>query len=394
MLCAGGGTLGSVDLGPVPLPWWPEAAGVVRAARERLGTDVILLRLLCGRTPNRPPRGGAVTYLAELGDPSQRLRRPVAPWRGRDPLTPHPLRLPWAEPGGPAADLAWARGVLRARGTPPCGPARQVKTWNLSSLWTLPTDDGSVWLKAVPPFFSHEASVIARLGGPVPELLAADGPRMLLAHLPGTDQFDAPRERLLAMVDILVALQSAQAGRVPELLGLGMPDWRGRALVEAAAPVLRHQAAALDREDVMALGTALDEGMTGRLRAIEEAGLPETLVHGDFHPGNVRGGEDRLTLLDWGDCGVGHPLLDQAAFLSRIPAEDREPVSRHWAGTWRRAVPGCDPETAARLLRPLAALRQAVVYQGFLDRIEPDERVYHAQDPAAWLRVAAESLRA
>ena len=31
-----------------------------------------------------------------------------------------------------------------------------------------------------------------------------------------------------------------------------------------------------------------------------------------------------------------------------------------------------------------------MIYQVFLDGIEPDERVYHSGDPAHWLRKAAE----
>jgi hypothetical protein len=53
-------------------------------------------------------------------------------------------------------------------------------------------------------------------------------------------------------------------------------------------------------------------------------------------------------------------------------------------------VPGCEPERAASLLEPVAALRQAVIYQSFLDGIEPAERVYHASDPALWLQRAAD----
>ena len=52
-------------------------------------------------------------------------------------------------------------------------------------------------------------------------------------------------------------------------------------------------------------------------------------------------------------------------------------------------VPGSDPARAADLLAPAAALRQAVLYTHFLDQIEPDERAYHAGDPATWLRRAA-----
>ena len=62
----------------------------------------------------------------------------------------------------------------------------------------------------------------------------------------------------------------------------------------------------------------------------------------------------------------------------------------HWAALWLAAVPGSGPERAAALLEPVAAPRQAVIYDQFLAQIEPDERVYHTGDPAAWLRRAAD----
>jgi hypothetical protein len=65
-------------------------------------------------------------------------------------------------------------------------------------------------------------------------------------------------------------------------------------------------------------------------------------------------------------------------------------VTQEWTRLWRDAVPDSDPDRAALLLRPIAALRQAVIYRGFLDAIEPDERIYHALDPADWLTRAAE----
>jgi hypothetical protein len=94
-------------------------------------------------------------------------------------------------------------------------------------------------------------------------------------------------------------------------------------------------------------------------------------------------------ILDWGDSGVGHPLLDQTAFLERIPAQGRRLVVADWSALWREAIPGSSPERAAELLQPIAALRQAVIYRLFLDRIEPAERIYHSADPAIWLRRAA-----
>jgi hypothetical protein len=52
--------------------------------------------------------------------------------------------------------------------------------------------------------------------------------------------------------------------------------------------------------------------------------------------------------------------------------------------------PGCDPRRAGQLLEPVAALRQAVVYDAFLSEVEPSERRYHAGDPATWFTTAGE----
>ena len=123
--------------------------------------------------------------------------------------------------------------------------------------------------------------------------------------------------------------------------------------------------------------------------ALEACGVPDTLVHGDFHPGNLIGDQSHLALLDWGDCGVGNPLLDRSAFLPRVPQAQRAGVLDHWDGRWRAAVPGCDPARAAELAGPVAALRQAIIYDGFVQAIEPSERMYHASDSARWLRTLA-----
>jgi aminoglycoside phosphotransferase (APT) family kinase protein len=161
--------------------------------------------------------------------------------------------------------------------------------------------------------------------------------------------------------------------------------WRARNVVESASPMLEGGTRA-------ALADLLDE-LPERLAALAGCGLPDTLVHGDFHPGNVRGDDEHLTVMDWGDSGVGHPLLDQAAFLEWVPAEHRQRVRSAWAAAWRAAVPGSDPERAGALVAPLAAVRQAVIYQLFLDNIEPVERVYHVGDPPMWLDRAAALYR-
>lgn len=382
-----GTVLGRLPSFVAATPWWMDTGPVVRATRERFGLDVTVLRLLESERPSA--HGGAVTYLAEIdsaadGSPSLGA---LEPWPGH--LTDHPLRQPWARPGGPAADLAWATSVLADRGLAPSGPPEQMRSWNLSSLWRLPTAGGDAWLKVVPPFFAHEGAILERLDGPrVPSLLGHDGARVLLAGIPGEDQYDAALPALHAMVDILVKIQGSWLGRVDELLDIGLPDWRAPALADAISLLVGRAGSALSEDDQTTLAGFLD-GLPARFERIAACALGDGIVHGDFHPGNVRGDGENLVLLDWGDCGVGHPLLDMPAFLDRVGSADVPPLRDRWLRRWRDLVPGSDPGRAAALLAPVAAARQAVIYQRFLDAIEPSERPYHQADVPDRLRRTA-----
>ena len=375
-----GAVVGSLPKMPVALPWWQEVECVVRAAQEIHGVDVTILRLLDAERDT--PHGGTVTYLAEVQEPV-----PAVPWNGW--LDGHALRQPYAEPGGPAADLAWAKSVLAAHGIALVGAPVQVRSWNLSSVWRIPVTGQTAWLKVVPPFFAHEGSVLAALAGaPVPELLGHDGGRVLLAEIPGEDMYEAALPRLLDIVSLLVELQASWSGRVETLRAIGLPDLRGPALAAAIADVVARTRGELAADDAARLDGFV-AGLPQRFAELASCGVPDTLVHGDFHPGNFRGTADRLVLLDWGDSGVGHPLLDQPAFLTRIAERNVPAVRARWEESWRAALPGCDPRRASILLAPVAAARQAVIYRKFLDSIEPSERVYHRNDPADWLQRTA-----
>lgn len=383
VLCRPDGTvLGALPPFDVDVPWWQEVAPVVQAARERYGIATTILRLLHGAATGAC--GGPVTYLAETSAPATSIA--LQPFR--DELPSSELRLPYAEPGGPQSDVRWALGALRERGRTPDGDPQQVRTWNLSSLWRLPTDGGAAWLKVVPPFFAHEGDMLARLDpAVVPPLLAHDGARLLVDELPGHDLYDADLATQLRMVALLVRLQAQWVGRERELLDLGLPDWRPEAFPPLAAAALERTADQLS-PGVRAACDRLIADLPRRFAGVADCGVPDTLVHGDFHTGNLIGDDERLALLDWGDCGVGHPLLDRSAFLPRVADADRATLLAAWEDAWRSVSPGCDPPRAADLVAPVAALRQAVVYDTFLRNIEPSERVYHAGDPTRWFRAA------
>ena len=103
-------------------------------------------------------------------------------------------------------------------------------------------------------------------------------------------------------------------------------------------------------------------------------------------------GDDRPIVLDWGDVGVGHPLLDLPAFIERAGGHADELHAR-WMRRWADAAPGSDPTRAAELIAPIAQMRQAIIYQRFLDGIERSERVYHRADVPERLEAVAALVR-
>ena len=383
-----GAYLGSLPPVAVTTPWWQDIAPVVHAAREQYGVNVVVLRLLGGKL--RQPPGGEVTYLAQVDAPVQSKALSHEPW---GVLDDQPLRHSYAHPGGPHADVAWARSVLERHGMHMTAPAEQIRTWNLSSVWRLPVGDAYAWLKVVPPFMVREGRLLTSLSdAPVPTVLGHDGGRCLLAEVPGTDLYEPIPTQLIEMVSLLVRLQLKWVGRLDSLQAFGLPDWRAAAVTRDIATVLQRTSHELANDDVEALSEFVSD-LPRRFAALERCGIPDTLVHGDFHPGNFRGAGSSLTLLDWGDSGIGHPLLDQSAFLERVPPDHADEVLDHWSQCWRAAFPGADPLTAARLLAPIAAARRAAVYRRFLDNIEPAEHPYHRTDPPDWLRATAAILR-
>ncbi len=395
VLCATGRDRGAEVWGalppmPVTAPWWPEAWDVVAGVRERYGIDVAVLRLL-NTSQSRMP-GGTVWYLAEVNPGAEPTTLPLGPWTGPDPLAAQPLRQLWAEPGGPHELVAWARHRLADAGIALTGPPEQRKSWNLSTLWRFPTELGPVWLKAVPDFFAHEGALMEQLGPAVtPQVHAAEPGRLLIADVPG-DNMDSSGPMLEPMVALLTGVQAEWGARVEELFRLGLPDRRLAAeLPKIESVVAEHERELTDRD--RADLARLVAGLPARVRAIHDCGVPETLTHGDYHPGNVRGLDGNFSIMDWGDSSVSHPLTDELAFTRRLDRADKERAANWFTAAWQQLVPGCDPERAAELLRPLSALIGALTYAEFLRQIEPDERVYHADDVSEHLSLAIDQFR-
>ncbi len=338
-------------------PWWQEVGQVAD-----LLPGCTVLRMLDAVPEADAPMGGSVTYLVMYDGTAE-----LEDWPGD--LGEHPLRMPWADARGATSDRSWMHSSVDIH-----GEARQIRAWNLSSIWKLPTADGAVWFKGVPPFMTHEAAVLQLVEGhPVPRVIAAEGHRQLLQEMEGHDGYRADGAQQHAMIEALIRLQQDTMGRVNEFLAAGVPDFRSAAIVKRLA----------DFVHCVAPGDASLAGLVAelpeRLARVDSLGPSPALVHGDAHPGNCRIGTNPPVWFDWGDSFIGSPLFDVAT-ADRWPGVGIE----RWLQIWDEVSPG-GARAAWEALEPVATLRQAWLYQSFLDRIEPSERIFHKADVPEYL---------
>ena len=126
------------------------------------------------------------------------------------------------------------------------------------------------------------------------------------------------------------AAQLASLAWLDELRAAGCPDRGPGPTLAAWRDVLAHDpemALLADDERAAVLGAA-DE-VEARVREFWSTGLPDTLAHGDLHPGNVAYDGQDLRLFDWTDACISHPFLDGSHLAYFVASDDaaRTPIS-------------------------------------------------------------------
>jgi aminoglycoside phosphotransferase (APT) family kinase protein len=263
-----------------------------------------------------------------------------APWYGEDWL---------------ASVTEWAGDRLRELGRAPAGEPEVVKRWAISCLVRLPTDGGDFFYKAVPGLFAREPRVLRALAawhpGAVPEVVAernegTDGAvGFLMRGFAGDELRQAglvaekseDEARWMAAVSVLARLHVEYAGRAAaELPELGCPvrplaelPSRFAAVLSEELPAVRLHGHAPGEGEADAAAALLPR-IEAACAALEAGPLPLlTLVHGDFHAGNVvavpdgAGGTVPL-IYDWTDAAAAHPLMDLLVFFEEHALSGRD----------------------------------------------------------------------
>jgi aminoglycoside phosphotransferase (APT) family kinase protein len=206
--------------------------------------------------------------------------------------------------------------------------------------------------------------------------------------------FGAPLEEKASLADkeslfrTFGQIQIAAAAQVDELLAMGCLDRRLDRLAAQIEPLLNdpEATAELDENEIKQL-QALIPQLKARCDQLAGYKVPQTLVHGDLHTGNVTLYQGKLLFFDWTDACVAHPFFD--VMLTINWENDLELQTRlrdQYLALWTTYEPMAHLFELWALAQPLFALHHAICYHQIVAGLEVTAKHELIAWPSYWLR--------
>lgn len=306
-----------------------------------------------------------------------------------------PLRPPWAGRGWHKEAAGWIAGQLTQAGHPQTGPLQPVRQWSLSCVLRADTAVGPFYFKTVAdlPLFVNEARTVSKLAQLYPRHVAAplavDRERdwMLLPELTEMVGWGAPLAQRQAFLQQFGQLQVTAVAHVDELLAAGCLDRRLVWLAAQIEPLITAEFVQpyLTAEEQAQLQAFIPRLQTlcGELAAF---GIPETLVHGDLHGGNVAVQGDDFSYFDWTDACISHPFFDMLNIFMEQDAAVQNQLRDAYLAQWTGFAPLPRLLAAWSLAEVLGALHHAISYWQIVAHLEPHSRNQLEKWLPWWLR--------
>ncbi|MGW6503867.1 aminoglycoside phosphotransferase family protein [Nonomuraea angiospora] len=370
--------------------WPPMDSELTDRVRRELGLTTVVLEPLDFTT---------VVLLA--ADRARPVSADGFAWHGHDAVTgqspvldrraarAQPPASDWFRPGWFERAESYIDGEIKAAGRVRLGPSRQIKHWSMSAVLRTPTDRGDLYLKAVLPRLAREPDITRYLASlriaPFAAITAMSArDRWWLAEdFGGVDGWAVSKEQRRACLTQLVMVQKETIGRGDELIAAGCVRLGPVSLADAVRSTMA-------RDDIWRapkLAKNLDRALTGeeadRLQALtpylvecaerlDEADIPATIVHRDFHPGNVVVRDEEILLHDWSFATVTNPLFDLASWLHDASEPDAATYLDACFAAWADTVAPERMRNAWRAAKPLAAVVELMKLIELADIVGPD----------------------
>ena len=288
----------------------------------------------------------------------------------------------WTRPGWFDEVRVWIDDALADAGLDAAEEVRQLRNWASSSVLWVSTATGEYYFKALPISGRVESALTQYLGlhfgSVVPRLVAMEPARrwLLTAACAGQNLEDI---RDVALWELAAErygrLQVDCVPRVADLAALGCQTLTLdsmsasiRTLADVAS-VRQGGSGGLTHDECRNLRAAVPS-LQRRCEELATCGIPLTLEHGDFWPGNVFVGTASCEVIDWEDAAIAHPFFSLAPLtvgLLNTRLGERANVERIEAAYLKAFEPIAPPDRLRRALRlaePLCFLDMASRYSG------------------------------
>jgi hypothetical protein len=315
------------------------------------------------------------------------------------------LRPPWFRKGWYARAKQWLEEALQNHGYQATA-IEQYKHWSLSALIRAETNQGLVFFKIANnfPLFAHEPKIMEKLSELFPKFvpppLASNHPErwMLMADF-GTMVWQTQQspELLLRLARDCARLQ--QETQSPEMHRVleeaGCFNRRLKVLEAQIEPMFSNEASYADlTEEELGIWKALKPQCIALCQTLAQYNIPDTLVHGDFHGGNIAIRGEDLLIFDWTDACISHPFFDLPVFIDNAEGVDKDELRKAYLSEWLSYEPMERLEEAYRLAEVGAMLHQLVSYQGIHDGVEAEEQYNWKQSVNYYIRSILKALPA
>jgi aminoglycoside/choline kinase family phosphotransferase len=231
-------------------------------------------------------------------------------------------------------------------------------------------------------------ALAARWPDRVPQVVAADVERAWLLLRDGGTRLRESGDiaTFVRALELYGELQREEAGRVDELLALGLPDVRLPVVAAAYEPFFEDDHG-LEHEEVTRI-RALAPRYRELCAELEAFGLPDSIQHDDLHDGNVFVRDGRVAIFDWGDSSLAHPLWSLVKPLRDACDRglDPEPLCAAYLEAWTAVEPEERLRAALRVAVPVGIFAYALQVRRLLDFLPAETRPAHEPYLAAQLR--------
>ncbi|WP_308635775.1 phosphotransferase family protein [Paenibacillus silvisoli] len=292
------------------------------------------------------------------------------------------FRQPWEHVGWYAKAASWIGSSLRTLGFQLTAPPEQIKWWCLSCVLRLTTTHGILYFKtnAKQPLFAQEPVFLPYIAGifpdRVPMVLASEPAEGWAILADAGDKLSRDTaENKIELLRTFGEMQLEMVSRTAELLELGCADRRPEKLLPYVEPLIEDElvVSELTAEEVGVLRKQMPL-IVDMYKRMSDYAVPATLVHGDLHMGNAVIRNGTITLIDWTDASVAHPLMDMFLIFDERDITLRAQLRDAYLELWTDYEPMHRLLELWTLCEVVHAIYHSISYQSILRHTEERSR--------------------